>query len=394
MLLKSIEYVEFVNSPKFWHLEPMEFGQINLVVGKNSSGKSRVLSVLHILARLTGGNIPVQFDNGTWDAKFNRMKGLSVEDQRYKLSLKNKGVAYESFEIKEQLVLEREISGEGFVTKRKKSEKVKYKAPQNQLMAVVRRDEYQHPHLDSLFNWGNNLCYYRFGTDFGKAVATSANDAAGHEQIIQARALVEDPATIFQATEGRFGNSYKEMILQDMEVLGYPCEDVSMCPVPGVSINGATPLILQVKEKNLPCQTTQHDMSQGMYRAFALCVHVNANILWTQSSMIGRSPQLGDSPMIVIDDIGEGLDHERSKKLIGLLIEKAKGNNIQLVMSSNDRYVMNDVPLEYWNVLHRVGGVVRAFNYTNSKEKFDEFEYSGLSNFDFFASEYFLPETE
>ena len=392
MLIKSLEFVEYMNSPRFWHLEPMEFGQINLIVGKNSSGKSRVISVLQVLARLVGGNIQPQFDNGTWDVRFHRMKGLSVEEQRYRLALKNKAVAYEALEIKDQLVLEREASGEGFVVKRKTNDKVKYKAPYNQIMAVVRRDEYQHPQLEALHYWGSTLCSYRFGTDFGKGNASSVNGSVSHEQIIQDRALVEEPITIFQATVSRFGDEYERMILSDMEVMGYPCEEVSLCPVPGLNVNGAVPLILQVKEKDLSCHTTQGSMSQGMYRAFALSVHVNASILWTQASMIGRTPQLGDSPMIVIDDIGEGLDHERSKKLIGLLIDKAKSHNIQLIMSSNDRYVMNYVPLEYWNVLHRKGGVVRSFNYSNSKEKFDEFEFSGLSNFDFFASEYFLPD--
>jgi ABC-type lipoprotein export system ATPase subunit len=392
MLIKSLEFVEYVNSPKFWHLEPMEFGQINLIVGKNSSGKSRVISVLQVLARLVGGNIQPQFDNGNWDVRFHRMKGLSIEEQRYRLALKNKAVAYEALEIKDQLVLEREATGEGFVVKRKTSDKVKYKAPHNQIMAVVRRDEYQHPQLEALHSWGSSLCSYRFGTDFGKGTATSFNGSVSHEQIMQDRALVEEPATIFQVTVSRFGDEYERMILSDMEIMGYPCEEVSLCPVSGLNVNGSVPLILQVKEKELSCHTTQSNMSQGMYRAFALSVHVNASILWTQASMIGRTPQLGDSPMIVIDDIGEGLDHDRSKKLIGLLIDKAKAHNIQLVMSSNDRYVMNYVPLEYWNVLHRKGGIVKSFNYSNSKEKFDEFEFSGLSNFDFFASEYFLPD--
>ena len=61
---------------------------------------------------------------------------------------------------------------------------------------------------------------------------------------------------------------------------------------------------------------------------------------------------------------------------------------IQLIMSTNDHYVMNNVPLEYWQVIQRKGGECRVFNYQNSKEKFDEFEYMGLNNFDFLATDY------
>lgn len=392
MLLKSLEYVEYVNEPRFWHLDKMEFGQINLVVGKNSSGKSRVLNVIAVLGKLVAGKLNAQFDNGLWDSFFVRQKGLSHEDQRYRLAFKNSIVAHESLYIKEQLILERDSNGEGFVAKRKTNDKVKYKVGTNQLMSVLRRDEYQHPQLDHLHNWGNALCLYRFGSEFGKSMATAISTQTVQEQQLDISALSENPSTTFQATVNKFGQVYIDLILSDMEELGYPCEDISLCPIPGLQTSGPTPLILQVKEKNLDCYTTQTNMSQGMYRAFALSTHLNANILWTQSSMIGRTPALGDSPMVIIDDIGEGLDHTRARKLIKLLIDKALKHNIQLIMSSNDRYIMNDVPLEYWNVLHRNGAKVRSFNYINSKEKFDEFEYSGLSNFDFFASEFFLPE--
>jgi hypothetical protein len=48
---------------------------------------------------------------------------------------------------------------------------------------------------------------------------------------------------------------------------------------------------------------------------------------------------------ILIDDIGEGLDFDRSSRLIKLLIEIAEKNeNIRLIMSTNDRFVMNAVP--------------------------------------------------
>jgi len=96
--------------------------------------------------------------------------------------------------------------------------------------------------------------------------------------------------------------------------------------------------------------------------------------------------------MVIVDDIGEGLDFERSKSLINLLIGKAQKNSVQLIMASNDRFIMNVVPLEHWIVLHREEGKVRAFNSSNSKSTFEEFEFMGLSNFDFFSGKYFLTE--
>jgi ABC-type cobalamin/Fe3+-siderophores transport system ATPase subunit len=121
-------------------------------------------------------------------------------------------------------------------------------------------------------------------------------------------------------------------------------------------------------------------MSQGMFRALSIIIHLTYHVLM-------KTPVT-----ILIDDIGEGLDFDRSIRLIGLLIEVAEKSNIQLIMSTNDRYVMNKVPFKYWQLIQRTGGECRIFNYQNSKEIFDEFEYTGLNNFDFLATDFINSE--
>ena len=122
-------------------------------------------------------------------------------------------------------------------------------------------------------------------------------------------------------------------------------------------------------------------MSQGMFRVLSLIIQLN------YSKMAQRSTT------VVIDDVGEGLDFERSCALINLLMAKYSGSNIQLIMATNDRFVMNQVPLETWSVLQCSGRHCRVFNHANSSHAFEEFKFTGLNNFDFFATD-FIHESE
>jgi hypothetical protein len=141
--------------------------------------------------------------------------------------------------------------------------------------------------------------------------------------------------------------------------------------------------MIYLSEKDSGAVVWQPNISQGMFRALSLIIQITYNILKNLPTTI------------LIDDIGEGLDFDRSSRLIKLLVEIAEKNeNIQLIMSTNDRFVMNAVPLQYWQVIQRNGGECQVFNYQNSKEKFDEFEYMGLNNFDFLATDYLNSEWE
>ena len=46
MQLRNLEYQEHVGDPREWSLAPTEFTNVTLVVGKNASGKTRLLNVL------------------------------------------------------------------------------------------------------------------------------------------------------------------------------------------------------------------------------------------------------------------------------------------------------------------------------------------------------------
>jgi hypothetical protein len=88
---------------------------------------------------------------------------------------------------------------------------------------------------------------------------------------------------------------------------------------------------------------------------------------------------------MLIDDIGEGLDFERSEKLIKVIVGRG-AKNLQILMSTNDRFVMNAVDLAFWRIVDRKGSRVKIWDEDNDAKRFGGFKYTGLSNFDFFAS--------
>ena len=104
----------------------------------------------------------------------------------------------------------------------------------------------------------------------------------------------------------------------------------------------------------------------------------------TSTPCEAKAPAEGNGMLSSIASI----DFERSAALIKILIEKAKRSSVQLIMTTNDRFVMNNVDLEYWCVVERLQRGCKIHNYRNSKEAFDEFELTGLSNFDFFAGDF------
>jgi recombinational DNA repair ATPase RecF len=55
MILNSIKYSEFPSTGRAWYLDDFMLGSVNLLVGKNASGKTRTISLINALANLVCG---------------------------------------------------------------------------------------------------------------------------------------------------------------------------------------------------------------------------------------------------------------------------------------------------------------------------------------------------
>ena len=375
MFLKSVEYAQFEGTDKHWKLDGCTFGNINLIVGKNATGKSRTLSVINSLASLlTGerklfisGNYRIEFDNN----------GKKIE---YKLQYENESIVQEELNIDSNNRLKRGTNGIGTIYYSERDETIEFQTPPKELASVARRDTIQHPFFEDLFNWGKGVRHYLFGTQLGKDNIAMFIKDKNERQLLNPR---DTNLVIAMFREGRekFNEEFAKAIIKDMNNIGYSLSDIGIHTPESLIFESSLPtkpVTLFVKETDLDCVTDQIDMSWGMFRALSLIIQIHYSLFTTTPSCI------------LIDDIGEGLDYERSSSIVKLLIDRATNSSIQLIMATNDRFIMNNVPLEYWLVIQRIGAISKIYNQQNSPKLFEDFKLTGLNNFDFFSSEYYL----
>ncbi|MBA3022896.1 MAG: ATP-binding protein [Sideroxydans sp.] len=386
MRLASLKYSEFAGTPAEWAISDLSLTNINLIVGKNAAGKTRTTRVLNGLAGLITGKTRPNFDSTYYEATF-------VDDENnsritYELEIEHRKVKIERLTINdvEKLKLSsnsnKYSSGEMYFEKL--DEKVQVQIPENSLAVASRRDNIQHGYLELLHGWAQTFQYYRFADNSENAISIGGGEVSGAatEQFQFGR----DVVALVKYALTNFAVAFKKSIIEDMKEIGYEINDFGVTNIPSpVPINFGTPKqpeAIFLKEKGVAKPLMQNAISHGMYCAFVILAQFRFNFLSKKS------------PFILVDDVGEGLDYERSTKLISILIDIAEQGSFQLVMTTNDRFVMNKVPLKYWCVINREKGIVSTFNPRNVPDAFEDFEEYGGNNFDFFAKKFFLKKSK
>ncbi len=374
MILKALKYSNFWTEGGRHEYNPIvsgttnndfvTFANINLIVGRNASGKTRLIEVIRWISDL--------FDEGV------RLSLLHKRANSFEIIFQNENdeINYNLSYDGNDLIIQENLIINNVLKLDRQGEKLYYEKlkafldfkTDSQVLGIRRRDSIQQPFFDILNNWGKYLSHYSFGGKMGKREIERLEDSEIQETVHFKNS--HNIRTIYHKAFLEFEYKFNKIVIEDMKKIDY---DISSIITDEIS----NYLFLSVQESDLPFETDFEQMSQGMARAFSLIVQLNY-------SLMAKMPSC-----ILIDDIGEGLDYDRSKKLIELIIEKAEGSNIQVFMTTNDRFVMNSVPLKYWSVIHREGNKSVFYNYQNSKQTFDDFALTGFNNFDFFATEFY-----
>ena len=336
-----------------WYLESLSLNKINLIVGKNSVGKSRTVQLVSSFAKMITEQVPFVFF-GKWNLKFENNDGIIVE---YELNASNE-VKAEMLSVNNSIVLNRnKNTTEIFSYTLEKF--IKINPPSDKLVIHIRRDIVEFPFFEDIAQWAKQVHGFKFGN-------ISPNALIIDKKADRLTSVDEIPILL----ESLDKNHY-ESIIENFNSLGYNLENISLKKDEG----GAK---IVVFEKGLKLGINQPQLSQGMFRSLSILIFIEYLIVTKKVSTL------------IIDDLCEGLDYERAVKLGKLIIEKIENSNIQLIATSNDSFLMDVIPIKYWNILHREGNTVKSYNYQNSKEIFDKFKMSGLSNFDLFSSDYLL----
>lgn len=335
----------------------LTFGAKNLLVGKNATGKTRILTAISRVADLLAGRRALPPYSTESNLQLTNGEALG-----YKIKIGQGQVTAEEFRRGPTVLLSRSSDGSGRIYAEKLRQEIEFQSPAQNIAALSRRDLVQHPFLEPLHKWAASVDYFSFGASSSRrAVTASAGDILDR----------------FQRGLEQAGGEFTEIIRRDMTALGYPLEGIRISH----SSDAGDPILL-VKENRLRTPIPLVALSQGMLRSLGLVLFIHT-----------AAPDSRET-CLLIDDLGEGLDFEHACQAVDWLMGQAEARKFQLIFSTNDRFIMNQVPLEHWSILEQEGEVTRVINYFNSRERFDDFKFTGLSNFDFFSMDFSAQEKQ
>jgi hypothetical protein len=290
---------------------------------------------------------------GEWKAKFS-------DEFEFSVALENGEVIHETIRVGGVDKLKRERSS-AKIYSHKTSSWQDISPPNDQLVMHVRRDKDEFPFLEDLILWANGVR----GLSFGMTSPNHIEIPGKPSQLISLNAV---PSALEQLSPQQLQN-----VLKQLRDVGYILEEASTGLTEGLPPSAK---MILLKEQGIAHPLKQFQISHGMFRAFSLL---------TILEFLKSTEHVG---LILIDDFGEGLDFERAKKLAEQVFSKERAANIQIIVTSNDSFLINALPLHDLTICHRSNHFVKVMNYSNSKDKFAKWKQLGLNNFDLFSSDF------
>lgn len=344
MVLSSFGYKE----PGWDLTELSPLKSVNLLVAKNATGKTRAIRALqNVTAFLQqketyGGSRTFETELVFRDS----------EDSEFRLDY--------SFGVKDSVVEKERLSVNGHILIQRSKTIAKYdkttiNPPSEKLIVQVRRDQNLYPEIEKLMLWAEGV------------ISVSCSDINPFTIIMTNKFL--NPWGFSELVESLQPKELKKVLSCSKE-LGYNITDIrTIEATAGIKL-------VQVKERYISNNMVDIQLSSGMLRTLYLLCFM---------SVVKHNQKLS---LLLIDDIGEGLDYRRSTDLGRLIFADCAKNGLQLIASSNDAFMMDVVDIANWQILRRKGTRISVINQSTNPDLFRSFRMTGLSNFDLFSSDF------
>jgi AAA domain, putative AbiEii toxin, Type IV TA system len=334
----------------------LNLGQLNLFVSRNGVGKSRLLRKVFNILNCFLYQVPMsgKYDFGivflNHKDEYSHYEIISDIDE-------GKFSYYEALEINSNSIFTRNFDEPVFMYNSLTEQMDEHNIPFDKLAMSIIRDTKKYPLIEEFLNDRIDFNQLQVGLVTAVNIYNKELFNEAWKNINIAEAYHDLPAAD--------KNKAKDALIS----IGYNIAEM-------YAVKVQNEYELHVREADLKNALQINQLSQGMLRA----VHLVIDILHYNSTRANM--------LYLIDDITEGLDYARAKKLGKWVFDTCQERGAQLIATTNDSFLMKVIDIEHWNILNRKGDEIQCLNYENSKEVFDEFAFTGLSNFDLFSSNF------
>ena len=343
MKLVSFEYSDYT-----WALEKVTFDNLNLIVGRNAVGKSKTLNAIVLFVKFLNGEV-----NAATPA--HRCKVEFLTDDGTILSY---GYDYSDNIITDETL----YRGSDIIISRDKEHTfigiTEVYPPANKLCVQSQRDTKNYPEFESIMQWAEKLKGYSFSE-------LSSTKSYKIPSLFNEKIEFSDMYEKIDKIKEK-----KDFVINKMKELDYKIDSIQPFNISD-NLN-----IVIIKEHGVKTPLFSSLLSNGMLR-----------VLYIFAYMAYLSTEQGARTLLV-DDLGEGLDFSRSSKLSRIIFDYCEEHGIQLIVTSNDNFLMNSVNLDYWIVLQRDGEHTTEISKKTHPDMFQKFKKMGLNNFDMLSTDF------
>ncbi len=347
--------IKFTNIEEEWKYEKIELFDLTLLVGVSGVGKTQILKSIHTLKEIAGG----QSVNGIkWELEFQTLKGnkylwLGEFETINSANELNPEFFIELGDLKEPKIISEQIFLNDKIIIDRNSEKFQFNGNEmpklNSTESAIHILKEEHLIKDIYENF--NLIILRDHTfkivdlfDLNQyRIEKLKNQFKTFEEIKKSDlntfhklVLIYDVSkSAFEEIKSRFIEVFPQV--ENIRVAHNVINEHS-------NFDLETSLI-QIKEKNVQKWIPHHKMSSGMFRTL---LHTAEMYLWNEGTVI------------LIDEFENGL----GLNCIDVLTEDLiyENNKIQFIATSHHPYIINKIPYDYWKIVTRKGGIIKAFD--------------------------------
>ncbi|MBQ3613440.1 MAG: ATP-binding protein [Bacteroidales bacterium] len=334
-----------------WRTDRIGLFSQNLLVGKNSVGKSTLIRGLSHMASLLSQRRPL--GNNEDIACL-----IAIEDEKFTAIYR---FAWNDAKVQDEFLSVVYDDGHKKVWIERTAETAKFEGevvnpPQDKLLLNLKRDTVLYQEIESIISWAENVDAFSFN-EF---------DIDGDDRLYSR--FINGGDNLYSMLRTLDKDSI-DNVLKTAADMDYHLDKIEAVEFADIK------KVLFV-EKNVVEPLFDVTLSKGMFRTLYLLIYLE---------YVTKS---GKPATLLIDDLCEGLDYDRSTKLGKYVFDYCSKNDIQLIASSNDSFLMDVVDLNYWSILQRDGSKVSSINCENNPELFEDFSFTGLSNFDLLSSDF------